>query len=348
MDIYPLRSPIYKVETAPSGAVSVKLELTIDSTLRYTIVKECTAGSTVAFEVAELARDYLQTPQLYNLATAYIYAKSTQVVINTTIKFYNAANAGGSQVGSTLSHTFNGVDGYSEWSEGANTQIPKGVSNAFLLEKLDGTNYEFFAPADYYLWISGTNSSDDVVNITNIYTGSSDSTYTYRSSTLNLKVVDCSRYTPTQVYFVNKYGGIQPLFFFTKKVDVINTRSENFQRNIIDTSTTTPSYFRPLVSGYPSYPHSIETYNKNGKKSYSLSSGYYPERANAYFEQLLLSEAVWIVTESVIPASKTIPSKVVPVVVKSSSFTYKTSLNDKLVEYTIDFEEAQDYINNVR
>ena len=39
MDIRPLRSPIYVVLTAPSGAVSAKLELTIDSTLRYTIVK---------------------------------------------------------------------------------------------------------------------------------------------------------------------------------------------------------------------------------------------------------------------------------------------------------------------
>ena len=31
-----------------------------------------------------------------------------------------------------------------------------------------------------------------------------------------------------------------------------------------------------------------------------------------------------------------------------SSMTHKTSLNDKLIEYTIEFEEAFDYINNVR
>ena len=186
--------------------------------------------------------------------------------------------------------------------------------------------------------ISATDTSDDIVNISNMTSGTSDSTYGYRSSTMNIKVVDCSRYTPTQIMFVNKFGALQPLFFFTKKVDVINTRSETFQRNIIDTSTTTPSYFRPAVAGSPSYPHSIETYNKNGKKSYTLSSGYYPERANAFFEQLLLSEAVWIIIDN-------IP---IPVTVRSSSLTYKTSLNDKLVDYTIDFEEAQDYINNVR
>ena len=337
MDIRPLRSPIYVVLTAPSGAVSAKLELTIDSTLRYTIVKECTAGSTVTFEIAELARDYIQTPQVWQIS-GNIFTNSTQIEITRAVKFYDAANAGGSQVGSTNSDTFNGFDGYSEWSEGANKQIAKGATNAFLIEKLDGTNYEFFAPASTNIYLSATDTNDDIVNITNIASGTSDSTYTYRSSTLNIKVVDCSRYTPTLVYFVNKFGAIQPLFFFTKKVDVINTRSETFQRNIIDTSTTTPSYFRPAVAGYPSYPHSIETYNKNGKKSYTLSSGYYPERANAFFEQLLLSEAVWIIVDG-------FPT---PVTVRSSSLTFKTSLNDKLVDYTIDFEEAQDYINNVR
>jgi hypothetical protein len=38
----------------------------------------------------------------------------------------------------------------------------------------------------------------------------------------------------------------------------------------------------------------------------------------------------------------------IPVLVKTSSMTFKTSLNDKLIEYTIDFEEAFDYIQNVR
>ena len=337
MDIIPLRSPRYEIETtAASGELSAALELTIDSTLRYTIVKNCTAGQTVVFEISELARDYIQTPQVWKIS-GNIFTNSTQIEIQRSIKFYSAVNAGGSLV-RTETQTYNGFDGYGEWSEGANFEIPKGATNAFLITKLDGTNYEFFAPASTNIYLSATDTNDDIVNITNIASGTSDSTYTYRSSTLNIKVVDCSRYTPTLVYFVNKFGAIQPLFFFTKKVDVLNTKSETFQRNIIDTSTTTPSYFRPAVATYPSYPHSIETYNKNGKKSYTLSSGYYPERANAFFEQLLLSEAVWIIVDG----------NPTPVTVRSSNLTFKTSLNDKLVEYTIDFEEAQDFINNVR
>ena len=336
MDIIPLRSPRYEIETAASsGELSATLELSIDGTLRYSITKNCTANQTVVFEISELARDYLQTPQTWVLG-GLVYIFGTQVEISRSIKFYSAANGGGSLV-RTVTQTYNGFDGYGEWTDGANFEIPKGATNAFLLSKLEGS-YEVFVPPSTNIKINATDTNDDIANLTNVNSGSSDSTYSFRSSTLNIRVVDCNRFTPTAVYFVNKFGGIQPLFFFTKKVDVLNTKSETFQRNIIDTSTTTPSYFRPAVSTYPSYPHSIKTYNKNGKKSYILSSGYYPERANTYFEQLLLSEAVWI----------DINNTPIPVTVKTSSITFKTSLNDRLIEYTIEFEEAQDFINNVR
>lgn len=54
--------------------------------------------------------------------------------------------------------------------------------------------------------------------------------------------------------------------------------------------------------------------------------------------QLFQSEDIWIRDEN----------KTLPVVVKDSSFTYKTSLNDKLVNYTVQFEFAFDGINNIR
>jgi hypothetical protein len=64
---------------------------------------------------------------------------------------------------------------------------------------------------------------------------------------------------------------------------------------------------------------------------------------NEWFEELMLSEYVWVRKPSYSGSLKTVPVKIV-----TSSFTKKTSLNDKLIEYTIQFEEAFDYINNVR
>ena len=54
-DIF-LRSPYFLTITTGSH-LSAKLELTIDGTLRYTIIKNATSNRTV-FEIATLAQDY--------------------------------------------------------------------------------------------------------------------------------------------------------------------------------------------------------------------------------------------------------------------------------------------------
>jgi len=58
-----------------------------------------------------------------------------------------------------------------------------------------------------------------------------------------------------------------------------------------------------------------------------------------------LSEQIWISDDS-----QTNPNNdvVTPVTIKTSSFRKKTKLNDRLIEYTMEFELAADYINNVR
>jgi hypothetical protein len=65
----------------------------------------------------------------------------------------------------------------------------------------------------------------------------------------------------------------------------------------------------------------------------------------SFFEELLLSEYIWL-SELIAIAAKTYIK--VPVKVKTSSIEYKTTVNDRLIEYTIEFEDAFDYINNIR
>ena len=60
---------------------------------------------------------------------------------------------------------------------------------------------------------------------------------------------------------------------------------------------------------------------------------------NAYFEELMVSEYIWLVDENDV---------VYAVNLKDSSFTYKTSLNDKLINYTMNFEKSFDLVNNIR
>ena len=51
-----------------------------------------------------------------------------------------------------------------------------------------------------------------------------------------------------------------------------------------------------------------------------------------------LSEDCWI----------EIKNQTLPINVSSSSLAFKTQLNDKLINYTIDIEFAYDTINNIR
>ena len=75
MDNILLRSPQYITQTnTTSGIASAELEITINGTLRYTLVKPASSSVAVLFEYAELARDYLRRSKSrneYNRISSY-------------------------------------------------------------------------------------------------------------------------------------------------------------------------------------------------------------------------------------------------------------------------------------
>jgi hypothetical protein len=84
--------------------------------------------------------------------------------------------------------------------------------------------------------------------------------------------------------------------------------------------------------------HQAKVLTKNGSEKLSLNTGFYPEIYNDIFKEVQLSEDVWI----------TINNQVLPINVESSGVEYKTQLNDKLINYTVDVSFAFDTINNIR
>ena len=73
-----------------------------------------------------------------------------------------------------------------------------------------------------------------------------------------------------------------------------------------------------------------------------MNTGYVNDDHNAVLEELLLSEQVYYteITET--------EEKVIPVIPLTKSITYKTSVNDRLANYAVEFEHAFDKINNIR
>ena len=141
----------------------------------------------------------------------------------------------------------------------------------------------------------------------------------------------CTKYEPYKVTFVNKFGALQDMWFSLKSTESLNTTGETYKANVVDFSTLTYATYKPQVAQY----------NKLGKESITLNTNYISEDYNEVIKQLMMSEQVWI-------TKITDTEEVLAVIPKTQNVTYKTSLNDRLVQYTVDFEYAFDKINTVR
>ena len=137
-----------------------------------------------------------------------------------------------------------------------------------------------------------------------------------------------------RIIYINKYGAQQDLWFFLKETRNIARTNEGYKANTITYPSGGATY---SIQNAPN-----KVFNTQAKQTHTLSSGYYPEFLNQQFEELLLSEYIWLST------FKKGSGVIIPVKVKTSTVAFKTSVNDRLIEYTMEFEEAFDYINNIR
>lgn len=322
-----LRNPQFKkITIQASGTLSVVCEVSIDGTLRYTLVKNVQPSTTVNFDVAELARDYIEI----EYQTDYV---PQTVAIETVITPYDGLNGTGNSL-PLLAVTYNdvGFEAYGEFTEGVNPEVPFGRSLPTLLIPTDDDDeFTIFAP---------NNRTGTIPYLTSSFRGAESYTGTDTSVTIqgvdcNIKRIDCTKYGDgNRIIYINKYGAQQDLWFFLKQTRNIARTNEGFKSNTITYPSGGATY---SIQDAPN-----KVFNTQAKQTHTFSSGYYPEFANQQFEELLLSEFIWWSTV------KKGSGIIIPLKVKTSSVAFKTSVNDRLIEYTIEFEEAFDYINNIR
>lgn len=303
-----LRSP-YFVTVTTAGHLSAQMALTIDGTLRYTILKNATSNRTV-FEIATLCKDYF-VANYNNLDT---------VSISYVITTYTAVDGGGTATAqSAVTHT--GYYGYSEFWDGVNQDFDP---DDYELTNTGGTQI-IYLPENTAGFAWDMNS--DTATKATISTSATSVAATSGNYTWTIERVCSAKYSPIQMRFINKNGVPQDQYFFLKSVENVNTRSETFKRNIFTYSS----------SNYDVKSHQTQTFNKTGKKRFTLNTDYLAEAYNAVIEDIMLSEYVWIYFDS----------KWHPVTVSTSTLLKKTSVNDKLIQYTIEVEDANDIINNI-
>lgn len=128
------------------------------------------------------------------------------------------------------------------------------------------------------------------------------------------------KYTPVVCAFINRFGGWQFLNFFKAQTNTINIESTSYK----------------MLSGAVNYNVSKPqngSFNINGLQSLTLNTGFVPENYSDLIQDLMLSETILLDGK--------------PAECRSNSTTLKTSLQDRNINYTIEFEYAYNLINNV-
>jgi hypothetical protein len=145
---------------------------------------------------------------------------------------------------------------------------------------------------------------------------------------IDVKTISECKYDPYRVTFKNRFGVMEDLWFFKKSIRSISITSERFRSNELP----------ERVSGAGNVRQDRE-YNKNGKTALTLNSGFVVETLNESFKQLMLSEEVQLYDfKNDIRSS---------VIIKDSELQFKTSTNDKLINYTIEVEMSNNIIDNI-
>ena len=335
-----LRNPQYKNIVTPTGTLSVKCTITLDSVLRYTLIKNNpVVGNNIQFDISELARDYL------NIAYKLDYGAIT-IDITTVVSTHPLINGLGTAISSSSTSDV-GFEAYGTFDEFANPIVPFLVtpSSQFLIApnfsgNQDGTappRWQIYYPTGQEGYVAYMNS----VGVLAVYNFNSTATFQSGQGSLKcmIKRIDCTKYgIGTKIIFINKYGVQQDLWFFLKQTKQVTRTNENYKANTIVYPTAGKANYD--ITNAPN-----KLFNTQARQTVTLASGYYPEQANEMFQQLLMSEYVWLER----PVNS-VPSdnQRVPVIVKDSSIDFKTSVNDRLIQYTMKFENAFDYINNIR
>lgn len=315
-----LRSPFFLNETSQSASGSADLSIKINSVNQYVISKN-TNSNNVVFEVSELIKDYLDVTWdgvfPYSTTTKNSLVITAEIDINffTGTKEQRAIAAQSSS--QLIEHNIYGFDAYSEFNEGSNKQLVAG--------QLLQSNTTMYLPETGAAYVP-SESSNGVTYTTIPDTLADGGTQTIAGLPITVRRICEPVYNILKVIFLNKFGALQEYYFNKKNVQSLNTNQKSYKSTIISGSTYSP------------LDHQKLQYNKQGSETIRMNTGYVDEGQFEPIKQIMLSELVWVQIGSVVS----------PINVVTNSLEKKTQINNKLVNYSLDFEFAYDILNNVR
>jgi hypothetical protein len=129
------------------------------------------------------------------------------------------------------------------------------------------------------------------------------------------------KYTPVVIDFVNRYGFFQREFFY--KASYNNFEVNNSEYNLMQSDLVNYS----ITEGQR------KVFNSNGKETIKCNSGWVTEGYSSTIKEIMLSEKILVNSK--------------PAKISTKQMEMQTSLNNKNINYLLEFEFAYESINSV-
>jgi len=351
----------FQINITVFGGLSSSTEVCDDLYATYSLQKKpLGTEDSVSFDISEIVNDHIE--QVFT--GTYASAKSSIWVTVAT----SARQADGTDIGSVTTNTYLAQEGFNKFKEGVNyTTEPIAMLSSNYIQNHKGStitipvNVERVTQVE---WRNGTavRETDTFTDNGNqnqkiqfaLFTAGTfldNALITYDSgstTTITLEQVEECKYPVNKITFINRWGALQDLFFFKKSTESLEATRESFNRSIFEARAVQldppeepeqPCQESLTFNTYSTTAHSKKTFNANATESVVLNTGFVNELMNPYFEELMVSEYVWLTDSS---------ANIFPVNLKESSFAKKTGLNDRLINYTMSFDKSFSLVNNIR
>ena len=160
--------------------------------------------------------------------------------------------------------------------------------------------------------------------------GSDLVSYTIKSNLLGINYsVNCVfKYTPVRILWKNRFGQFDWINMWYKNVQDFSTEQRVYQPQLGSWNSSKLSYNE--------YQTATQRYVVDATETLTVNTDFLPEAYNNIFKQLLVTEeAYWMYDQP--------NSLYKPITIKTNSLTFKTGVNDKLIQYTFTFDIGQPY-----
>ena len=152
---------------------------------------------------------------------------------------------------------------------------------------------------------------------------------TYGGSPIYVEVVCPFYYTPVRIQWKNRYGQFDYLNFYKVHTETFSTEQRTYQPQL-------GSWGDGTTLSYNQYQTTIQRYIVDTNETLDVNTDWLPESYNEILKQLLVTDEVYWMYD--------MPNNLVkPLSIKTNNITFKTGVNNKLIQYTFSFDVGQTY-----